>query len=113
NSVRGFPKPAYRTRSTRLKFHPKDRSGETMSTFAYRSSALLLSVSIVAMLGGAAEAAAPKTDAAKIVNAMTAAPPAVSRNASVAEMSEDGSMKELRKGTNGWTCVPDDPSSPG
>ena len=22
-------------------------------------------------------------------------------------------MKELRHGTNGWTCVPDDPSSPG
>jgi hypothetical protein len=65
------------------------------------------------MLGGAAQAAAPKTDAAKIANAMTAAPPAVSRNASVVEMNEDGSMKELHKGTNGWTCVPDDPSTPG
>jgi hypothetical protein len=84
-----------------------------MSTFTYRSSALLLSVSLVAMLGGTAQAAAPKTDAAKIANAMTAAPPALSRNASVAEMKEDGSMRELRKGTNGWTCVPDDPTSPG
>ena len=44
---------------------------------------------------------------------MTAAPPAVSRNASVVEMNPDGSMKELRKGTNNWTCVPDDPSTPG
>jgi hypothetical protein len=44
---------------------------------------------------------------------MTAAPPAVSCNASVVEMNENGSMKELRRGTNGWTCVPDDPSTPG
>ncbi len=83
-----------------------------MSTFTYRLSALFLSVSLVAM-SGAAKAAAPKTDPAKIANAMTAAPAAVSRNAAVAEMNQDGSMKELRKGTNGWTCVPDDPSSPG
>jgi hypothetical protein len=25
----------------------------------------------------------------------------------------NGSMKVLRKGSNDWTCVPDDPSSPG
>lgn len=84
-----------------------------MSTFTCQTSALLLSVFIGTMSVGATQAAAPKTDAAKIENAMTAAPPAVSRNASVVEMNEDGSMKELRKGTNGWTCVPDDPSTPG
>src|SRR5216684_3747825 len=84
-----------------------------MSTFANRSGALVLSVSVAAILGVTAQAAAPKTDAAKIANAVTAAPPSVSRNASVAEMNADGSMKELRKGTNGWTCVPDDPSTPG
>jgi hypothetical protein len=84
-----------------------------MSSFACPASALLLSVSIVAVLGTAAQAAPPKTDAAKIANAMTAAPPAVSRNASVVEMNEAGGMKELRKGTNNWTCVPDDPSTPG
>jgi hypothetical protein len=55
----------------------------------------------------------PRSDAAKIANALTAAPPAVSRNASVVEMNEDGSMKVLRKGTSDWTCVPDDPSTPG
>ena len=73
----------------------------------------LLALSIIAMIGGSATAASPKTDAAKIANAMSAAPAALSRNASVAEMNGDGSMKELRHGTNGWTCVPDDPSSPG
>ena len=78
--------------------------------------ALLLSAPALALLGAAAHTAewkAPKTDAAKIANAMTAAPPSVSRTATVAEMSEDGTMKVLRKGSNDWTCVPDDPSSPG
>jgi len=55
----------------------------------------------------------PKSDAAKIVNAMSAAPPAVSRNASVMEMAADGNMEMLRKGTGEWTCVPDDPSTAG
>jgi hypothetical protein len=55
----------------------------------------------------------PKTDAAKITNAMSAAPPAVSRNASVLEMTADGNVKMLRKGTGEWTCVLDDPSTPG
>jgi hypothetical protein len=55
----------------------------------------------------------PKTDAAKIANAMSTAPPAVSRNASIMEMTADGNMRMLRKGTGDWTCVPDDPSTPG
>jgi hypothetical protein len=76
---------------------------------------LLLSIPAFALVGAAAQAAntAPKTDAAKIINAMTAAPPNLSRNATIAEMNEDGTMKVLRKGTNEWTCVPDDPSTPG
>jgi hypothetical protein len=77
---------------------------------------LLCSIPAIALIGGialGAEWKAPKTDAAKIANAMTAAPPSLSRNATVAEMGEDGSMKVLRQGSNTWTCVPDDPNSPG
>ena len=55
----------------------------------------------------------PSSDAEKIANAMTAAPAAVSRDASVVEMNEDGSMKVLRKGSGEWTCVPDDPNTLG
>ena len=86
-----------------------------MSTSASRMQALLLSISFIAVMGAYAYGAdqKPQTDAAKIANALTAAPPMVSRSASVAEMKEDGSMKELRKGTGEWTCVPDDPSTPG
>jgi hypothetical protein len=57
--------------------------------------------------------AKPSSDAEKIANAMTAGPVAVSSNASVVEMNEDGSMKVLRKDSGEWTCVPDDPNTPG
>jgi hypothetical protein len=75
---------------------------------------VLLGISLVALCtSGQCAERKPPSDAAKIANALTAAPPAISRNAGVAEMSEDGRMKVLRKGTSEWTCVPDDPSTPG
>ena len=77
-------------------------------------SAITALVSILSSAAAQAVEKKPgKTDAAKIANAMTAAPTAVSRNASVVEMNEDGSMKVLRNGSGKWTCVPDDPSTPG
>ena len=33
--------------------------------------------------------------------------------ATVMAMNADGSMKELRKGANNFTCIPDDPTTPG
>lgn len=75
---------------------------------------VLLPISLVTFCGMTLAAERkPPSDTAKIANAMTAAPPAISRNASVAEMNEDGSMKMLRQGTNAWTCVPDDPATAG
>ena len=50
---------------------------------------------------------APTTDAAKIKSALSAAPPAVAKDATVMDMP---SMKVLRPGTNGWTCFADGPS---
>jgi hypothetical protein len=75
----------------------------------------LLPIALMTAFSGLCRAAEhkPPTDAAKIANAMTAAPPAISRNASISEMSDDGGMKTLRQGSNGWTCVPDDPTTPG
>jgi hypothetical protein len=64
-----------------------------------------------------AEAAAPAPDAGspetKIANATSAAPASIAANAAVVEIGADGMMMELRAGTNGWTCMPDMPSSPG
>ena len=51
--------------------------------------------------------------AAKIASARSAAPAAISANATIAEMTPDGKMTTLVKGTNGWLCLPDDPWSPG
>ena len=61
-----------------------------------------------------AGAKAPKSKQAKIQNAMTAAPPGISKNATILDWSETegGQMVELRKGTNGWTCLPDMPATP-
>jgi hypothetical protein len=53
------------------------------------------------------------SDADLIASAMRAAPPAVAQNATIAVINPDGSMRELRKGTNGFTCMPDDPATPG
>jgi len=59
-----------------------------------------------------AQKAAP-TDAQLIASAMTAAPAKVAAAATIAAMDEKGAMRILRKGTNGFTCMPDDPSTPG
>lgn len=48
-----------------------------------------------------------------IESAMAAAPASVSRNASIVQAQADGSMRTLRAGSNGWTCMPDNPTTPG
>ena len=56
---------------------------------------------------------ASATDQEKIESAMRAAPAAVSRDATIVDMAADGSMRELRKGTNGFSCMADNPVTPG
>ena len=60
-------------------------------------------------------AAGPTTDAEKITNAMSAAPVDIAKGATVMDWpaKEGAAMSELRKGTNEWTCLPDDPTTPG
>lgn len=52
-------------------------------------------------------------DAALIRSAMAAAPAAVSRDATIVAMGQGGAMRTLRHGHNGFTCMPDDPRTPG
>lgn len=52
-------------------------------------------------------------DQAAILSAMSAAPASVSAHATIVAMEANGTMRTLRAGTNGFTCMPDDPSSPG
>ncbi len=44
-------------------------------------------------------------DASKVALAMKAAPADIGRHASVVDVDAKGAMHELRKGTNGWTCM--------
>jgi hypothetical protein len=71
---------------------------ETTSTAPTESSAKLLT--------------ANATDADKIASAMTAAPKAIADGATIIDMGPGG-MRELRKGTNGFTCMADAPATPG
>ena len=50
----------------------------------------------------------------KVVNAMSAAPGMVASVAAIFDFpGADGKMPQLRAGTNGWSCLPDDPNTPG
>jgi len=48
-----------------------------------------------------------------VASAESAAPAAIAHNASVVTVGANGAMTEVRKGTNGWTCIPDAPDTPG
>jgi hypothetical protein len=55
----------------------------------------------------------PKTDAELVASAMSAAPLAVSKDATVVAVGSDGKLRTLRQGQGAFTCVPDDPNTPG
>jgi hypothetical protein len=72
----------------------------------------------VLLLSGAvcANAAAPAASAGDkklIASAMRAAPAAVSKNAAVIATGTDGKMRTVREGANGFTCMADNPETPG
>lgn len=48
-----------------------------------------------------------------VASAMAAAPASISDKATIIQAQADGSMKSLREGSNGWTCMPDSPATPG
>src|SRR4029077_9931707 len=62
----------------------------------------------------------PSTNAASatdhkdpIQSAMAAAPASIASAATIVQAAADGSMTTLRAGDNGWTCMPDNPKTPG
>ncbi|HEY6940515.1 hypothetical protein [Dokdonella sp.] len=52
------------------------------------------------------------SDADLIASAMKAAPASVAKGATVVAMDGNG-MRTLRKGSNGFSCMPDNPATPG
>ena len=65
--------------------------------------------------GAEPKAAGAKTAAWKIQNAMSAAPRSITKDATIMDWpaKEGDEPPVLRKGTNEWTCLPDDPTTPG
>ncbi len=53
------------------------------------------------------------TDEELIASAMKAAPKKVAENATIVAPDPKGGMRTLRKGTNSFTCMPDNPETPG
>jgi hypothetical protein len=74
-----------------------------------------LLISLAAMLSvtfSPASVAAQASDAARIASAMAAAPPSIAKNAMIMDWPDaSGKMRTLRTGTNGWTCMPNNPKS--
>jgi hypothetical protein len=54
-------------------------------------------------------AAPPESTQAKIDRALSAGPPSITADATVADMDAQGKMTILRKGSNGYTCIPGHP----
>lgn len=52
-------------------------------------------------------------DRKMIKSAMSAAPKKVAAAATIVAMGGDGKMRTLREGNNGFTCMPDNPVTPG
>jgi hypothetical protein len=61
----------------------------------------------------ASDPATPVAANDPIASAESAAPAAVSKAATIVTMGADGAMKTLRQGSNGFTCMPDAPDTPG
>ena len=91
---------------------------------------IVLTVGLVALIFGTHSLATPKefqatspmtagpvkpptTEPDMIKSAMSAAPLAIAQAATIVTMDDKMNMKTLRAGTNGWTCLPDMPATPG
>jgi len=76
--------------------------------------ALATGFSIMAMAAtGQAQQQPPKSDQELIASAMSAAPRPIAEGATIIAMGSNGAMRPFREGTNGWTCMPDNPTTPG
>ncbi len=61
----------------------------------------------------AGASAAGGDDAKLISSAMQAAPPSVASKATIVATGADGKMRTIRQGSNAFTCMPDNPTTPG
>ena len=69
--------------------------------------------SVLTMSAYAVDAKVSASDKKMIESAMSAAPAKVAKGATIVAMEADGKMRTVRQGTNGFTCMPDNPATPG
>ena len=68
---------------------------------------------LVALAAAQAADTTTLSDQALIASAMRAAPPGIAKSATIIAVDAHGKMRTLRQGTNGFTCMPDNPATPG
>lgn len=85
------------------------RSRTTVAFAAAAVAALSIGSAVAADKG----ATKGPSDKEMIASAESAAPASISKKATIVAMDDKGAMRTLRKGGNGWTCMPDDPNTPG
>ena len=73
----------------------------------------IMSLGASAQSSNAPDSDLNETIASKIARALSAGPPNVTKDATVAEVDAQGNMKILRQGTNDFTCLPGNPKVPG
>ena len=83
-----------------------------------RKTALILGCSMVLGCGAAAAQqhsmpSGKMTDDEIIKSAMSAAPEAIGKSATIIDVGSDGKVRIVRSGTNQFTCMADNPNTPG
>lgn len=76
-------------------------------------SAALLTLAMLAVADVYGAEKGTPSDQQLIASAMRAAPPGVAKDATIVTMDAQGKMRTLREGRNGFTCMPDNPATPG
>lgn len=84
-----------------------------MRTHVHPLAAVAVVVLALAAPAVAQHQMAPMSDADIIASAMKAAPEAVGKDSTVIAVGADGAIRVVRPGSNGFTCMADNPETPG
>lgn len=77
------------------------------------ASGCMMATLLVSSFTASADTNAPPSDKDIVTSAMTAAPAKVAAKATIVAMDAGGKMRTVRQGSNGFTCMADNPETPG